>query len=291
MNVVVCVSEGVYANGPLPLDGGSRSGAGGPLPVPNPGDERAVEAAVRLTEERGGRVMAVTVGAMSPATRRVYTGLGASASLQLLDESLGDLEPLQVAWLLAGVIRPLAPDLVLCGERATGSHGSGLVPFGVAEFLGRPVVPGAVAIRVRGASLEVERIVERGDREVLETPWPAVVTIAHAAGLARYPALAKANRAPHHCFRLADVRLSRASLADLATGPSEVRRERARPRPKKFYVPPATMSAADRLAALMAGGRGPAPPTDATARFVEGPAVALAATILDYLRQERVLDG
>jgi hypothetical protein len=51
------------------------------------------------------------------------------------------------------------------------------------------------------------------------------------------------------------------------------------------------MSAADRLAALMAGGRGPAPPADATARFVEGPAAALAATILDYLRQERILDG
>jgi electron transfer flavoprotein alpha subunit len=291
LNVVVCASEGVSVNGPLPLDGASRGGAAAPVRVPNPDDERAVEATARLVESCGGGVTVVSVGELSPATRRAYTGLGAGASVELVDEGLDGLEPYQIAWLLAGVIRPLAPDLVVCGERGTGRRGSGLVPFALAELLGLAVVPGALAMRVRGAVLEVERLVERGDREVLATPWPAVVTVSRAADRSRYPALAKARRASHCRHRLADLGLSRALLAALAVGPSEVCRQRARPRPKRFYVPPATMSAADRLAVLMAGGRGPAPVRDGRARFIEGSAATVADTILDYLRHERILDA
>lgn len=291
MNIVTCVSEGFFTNGPLPLaaagcgDGNGRA----PRRVPNPLDELAVEAAVRLKEHHGGRVTLVTIGSMSEATLRAYLGLGVDDSLQVLDEGVDDLGPMQVAYLLAQVIRPLAPDLVLCGERATGGPATGLVPLALGEFLDFPVVTGAAALEVGPREVTVERLIERGDRQVLQAPRPAVVTVAQAFGTPRYPALAKARRAMRRQVNLRQLGLARDALGVVLPVPNEVAREKARPRPKKIYLPPSTMSAAERMAALMAGGRAGAR-KGGEAKFVEGLPGDMATKMIEFLRRERILE-
>ncbi|MCZ7573011.1 MAG: hypothetical protein M5U01_31035 [Ardenticatenaceae bacterium] len=292
MNILACVSEGVFTNGPLPLAAAGRGNGNGraALPVPNPCDELAVEAAVRLKERHGGRVTLVTVGSMSEATMGAYLGLGVDEGLQVLDEGLDSLGPVQVAWLLAQVIRPVAPDLVLCGERATGGPATGLVPIALAEFLSLPVVTEAAALEVGTDDVTVERLIERGDRQVLQAPWPAVVTVARAFRSPRYPALAKARRATRRRLSLAALGITRDELDRVTAGPQEVAREKARPRPKRIYVPPSTLSAAERMAALMAGGRKASARKEGDEKFLEGSPPEVAAKIIEFLKRERILE-
>lgn len=287
MTIGVCVSQGIHIPGPLPLDGAGDGGLA-PLPEPNPLDERALEAAVRLREQRGGRVVLVAVGPMAEDVLFHYCGLAADEAVHIVDDGFERLSPEQVALVLARFWQQEPPDLILCGERCVNGRGTGLVPFALAANLGWPLLPAAAHIVWDGPRVTVERVVERGDREVLVASVPAVITVAEAHPLTAYPALANAYRARVRRLRPADLGLSVADLEEAAPLLSEVERRKARPRPRKLYVPPSTMSAADRLAALL-GGSAPRGRSGGGNKFFEGPPDKAAEAILDFLRKEGMI--
>ena len=283
----VCVTEGIVTEGPLPISYGQGE-TPSPYPMPNPLDERAVEMAAALRERHGGKVVLLSVGSITETVLRDYLGLGADEAICIDEGGLDGLNAEQVAWVLARVVEQLAPQTVFCGARVANGHGSGMVPFALAAFLGWPVVPEAAVIRVEGKTLVAERVIERGDREVLQAAMPCVVTVAETAGLTRYPAVARANRARVRRSTLADWGISWDDVRAASWGGVEVRRVKARPRPRKLYVPPSTLSAADRLAALLQGGARPSR-GGRDARFFEGPPEEAARVILDFLTEEKLL--
>ncbi len=288
MTIGVCVSQGIHIPGPLPLDGAGE-GALAPLPAPNPLDERAVEAAVRLRDRRGGRVVLAAVGPMAEEVLAHYCGLGADEAVHIVDDGLERLSPEQVALVLAHLWQAERPDIILCGERCVNGQGTGLVPFVLAAILDWPVLPAAAHIAWEGPRVTVERVVERGDREVLAADAPAVITVAEAYPLTLYPAVAKARRARVRRLSLADLGLKAEEVRAAGPQVEEVSRKKARPRPRKLYVPPSTMSAAELLAALLSGGvqRGR---SGGGNKFFEGPPDKAADVILDFLKKEGLLE-
>lgn len=285
MRWCVCVAEGIVTEGPLPLAEGEGKR---PLPMPNPLDERGLEMAGALQERYGGEVYLLHVGPMSSEVKRHYLGLGVDEAVFVNGSELANLQPEQVAWVLAHVISRLQPTLVLCGERAVNGVGSGLVPAALAAFLDWPLLPAAADLRVEGEVAVAERVVERGHREVLQARLPCVVTVSEAAPLTRYSALAKAYRARVRETTLADWGLSRERVEGIAWGVEEVKRAKARPRPRKLYVPPSNLSAADRLAALLSGGVGQTGSRGGS-KFFEGPPDQAAEVILEFLEKEGLL--
>ncbi len=284
----VCVSQGIFTNGPLPLNG-QGEGRLAPAAMPNPLDERAVEAAVNLRDARGGRVVAAAVGPMEEDVLHHYCGLGVDEFIHVEDEGVAPLSPEQAALILARIWQGQQPDLVLCGERRVNGRGTGMTPVALAVYLGWPLLPAAADITWREGDVTVERVIERGDREVVRARVPAVITVAETHPLTLYPALAKARRARVHRLTLADLGVSVEEVRAAGPRVEEVGRKKARPRPRKLYVPPSTMSAADRLAALLSGGV-QRERSGGGNKFFDGPPDKAAEVILNFLKEEGILD-
>jgi electron transfer flavoprotein beta subunit len=179
-------------------------------------DEIAVEQALRLKEQHGGTVVAVTVGAgrrASDAARRALA-MGADEAIQVEDPALDEADGLGVARAIAATIRASGgADLVLCG-RVSGDVEAGLVGPAVAEALGIPHVMSVVELRVDAGRLRVGRQVERGV-EVLDLPLPAVIGAQKGLCEPRVPKVM-------HVMKAAKAKVVTRDLASLGLEPGDV---------------------------------------------------------------------
>lgn len=163
----------------------------------NPFDEIALEEAIRLKEANlASEVVVVSVGASSVVeTLRHGLALGADRALHLLTDKA--LEPLNIAKLLAWVVKKEQSPLVIMGKQAidgdnnqTGQMLAGLLGCAQATF--------ASSIVVEEQTLQVTREVD-GGLETLACSLPAVITTDLRLNEPRYaslPNIMKAKRKP-----------------------------------------------------------------------------------------------
>lgn len=195
MNIVVTVKQVIDPNLPpsyIDLDpSGKRivSPFGVP-PVMNGYDANALEAALKLKEQHGGRITAVCLGEdSSRATLKRALAMGADAAVLLNDPDWLNLDSAGVAEVLAAAIRKTgAPDLVLCGRQASDTDG-GQVLYWLAERLGLAAVcPVSRIEAVDSGSLTVHRLIEDGFQRV-RVALPALLGISSEINEPRMPSL------------------------------------------------------------------------------------------------------
>lgn len=161
----------------------------GVQPVISTFDLHAIEAAIQLKEQHGGKVTAISLGPASvrDALKRAIA-MGCDAAVQLEDAAFDGGDSYATAVALAAAIRKVGSfDLVLTGRQAS-DWDSGQAPAALAELLG---VPGAVPVQkieVRDGGLYVERVTEDGYQPI-EMPLPAVLGISNEINQPRYPTL------------------------------------------------------------------------------------------------------
>lgn len=149
---------------------------------PNPFDEYAVEAALRLTENgtapkaRLGEVTVVTFGGPE-ADQTLRGALATGADKAVRVEATDDqLDGAVVARALAKVVAQVGPDLVLLGKQTVDTDSAQVGPI-LAELLGWPQVTFAGQITNEGnGSLLVTRNGDGGVQKV-RVKLPAVVTV------------------------------------------------------------------------------------------------------------------
>lgn len=153
----------------------------------NPYDEYAVEEAIKLREEFGGEVTAITVGpGRAENALRTALAMGADKAILVDDESLfGD--EYTISKVLAAVIRERSFDLILAGNMSV-DNGAGQVALRLAEELGIAHVASATKLTIESAKATVVRDVE-GDSEIIEATLPLVVTAQQGLNEPRYPSL------------------------------------------------------------------------------------------------------
>ncbi len=179
--------------------------------IVNPYDEFAVEAALRLKEKQGGTVTVVSCGPQRVVESiRTALAMGADTGLLIDDPALEASDSLAEARVLAAAVKELNPDVVLCGSRAVDYDQAQRGPM-VAELLGWPHLPLAVALDFNAGAVTIERPVE-GGKITLEAPLPVVVTMggSHAVWNPRYaslPGIMKAKKKPLTTKKLADLSL------------------------------------------------------------------------------------
>jgi electron transfer flavoprotein beta subunit len=162
----------------------------GVAPVMNGYDANALEAALRLREEFGGKVTVVSLGPDSARdTLKRAIAMGADAAIHINDPSLNEAESATTARALAAAIAKLDHfDLVLSGRQASDTDG-GQVHLGVARKLGIPAVSPVQKIEAASAdSLVAERIVEDGYQR-LKVRLPALLGVSSEMNEPRYPPL------------------------------------------------------------------------------------------------------
>jgi electron transfer flavoprotein beta subunit len=207
MNVTVCVKyvpnpQGTPELGPDHLV--VREGVEGAL---DPGDEFAVEAALRLVEGQGGEVTLVSMGP-EPAMAAIRRGfaMGAHKGVLVTDPSLRGADALATARVLAAAIGRSAFDLVLTGVESTDGS-TGTLAATVAELLDLPAATFARKVEVADGTLRVERQTEAG-YDVVEASLPALASVTGSAAEPRYPTLKgimQAKQKPVEQLSLADL--------------------------------------------------------------------------------------
>src|SRR5438552_10085964 len=183
--------------------------------VLDPGDESTISAAIKLRDTLGSsEVVAVSMG---PSTAqdgmRRALAMGADRAILVTDPALGGSDAIGTARVLAAVLKKENPDLIFCSTESTDGY-TGMVPGGIAEFLGLPQLTFAREIKVESSKAVIKRVTLTGYQTV-ECPLPAVVTIASGSFEAIYPTIKGIMGAKKKPF-------TQHSLADLGIEASEV---------------------------------------------------------------------
>jgi electron transfer flavoprotein beta subunit len=195
MNIVVTVKQVIDPNLPpsyIDLDAAGKrivSPFGVP-PIMNGYDGNALEAALKLKEQHGGKVTAVCLGDdTSRATLKRALAMGADAAVLLNDPAWLNLDSAGVGEVLAAAVRKVGvPDLVLCGRQASDTDG-GQVLYWLAERLGLAAVcPISKIEAADGASITVQRLIEDGVQHV-RVQLPALLGISSEINEPRMPSL------------------------------------------------------------------------------------------------------
>jgi electron transfer flavoprotein beta subunit len=155
----------------------------------NPEDLNALELALRVKDEHGGHVTAVTMGLPKAAdVLRECLYRGADEAVLLTDRRMAVADTLATSYALSRAVRTIGEvDLVLCGRQAIDGDTAQIGPQ-LAEKLGLPQFTYVDEIReITDDSITVRRGLEHG-YEVLRGPLPALLTVTSNAPEARPPA-------------------------------------------------------------------------------------------------------
>ncbi len=191
--------------------------------VLDPGDESTISAAIKLRDTIGNSEL--TAISMGPASAqeglRRALAMGADRAIFITDPALGGSDAAGTARVLAAAIKKEEVDLIYCSTESTDGY-TGMVPGGIAEFLGIPQLTFAREITVEGNKAIAKCVTQTGYQTV-ESPLPAVVTIASGSFEAIYPTMKGIMSAKKKPF-------VQYSLADLGIDPSQIGETGARER-------------------------------------------------------------
>jgi electron transfer flavoprotein beta subunit len=154
--------------------------------VISPFDEYAVEAALRIKDNNGGKITIISLGInLQRDVVKKPLSMGADELILLEDPAFVDGDSWSTAWALAAAIRKLGQfDLIFCGRQAA-DWDSGQVGSCIAEILGLPQITLARKIEAAGSKVLVQKVAEDG-YEVVETAMPALITVSNELGEPRY---------------------------------------------------------------------------------------------------------
>lgn len=208
----------------------------------SPADRCALEHALVLAEQLGGRCLVVTVGPPD-AEEMLRAALAQGADEALRVEGPDGDEDATARSLLAGLrAADRLPDVVLCGDRSL-DRGTGATPALLAGRAGWAQALGLTALSSDGGvRLRAVRALDGGRAERMDVPLPAVCSVRPGTALPRRAPLATALAA-----RRAPVGVVRVDGGD-GPGARAGRARPYRPRPKVLAVPEGTTR--QRLLAL-----------------------------------------
>jgi electron transfer flavoprotein beta subunit len=192
MRIAVCLKQVPNTEARLRI---SRDGKGldeEDLPfIVNESDEYALEEGLRLAEQTGGEVVAISLGPerVREALRKALA-VGAARAVHLVDPAFAGGDALATGRALAAAVGREPFDLVLTGSQSDDA-GYGATGSVLAGHLGWPhvwLVMG-VEIEAGGKSAKVTREMESGVNEISRVALPAVLQIQAGINHPRYASL------------------------------------------------------------------------------------------------------
>lgn len=287
--IFVCVKAAVTVAGMLKLAPGDAAlDPSCRRVVRNEADAFALEAALALRERgEAGRVVCVLAGPDTGGEALALAlAMGADRAVRIDVPEDAPLDPAATGALLATALRRLGARLVFAAQRSDDGR-SGVVPAALAHHLGAAYLSNAAAVRLDGDGVEIERKLERGDRETWTAALPAVVAFEPGVNVPRYVSVASlvlARRAPQETVSPEDLGVTLEGLPRLTT---RLRLAAPRVRPKKLGAMAAGQSTAERLSQIMSGGV----TAKKEKKVLKGAPADLAAEVLRLLRERNLLGG
>ena len=193
MNILVCIKQ-VPDTTEIKIDPVTNTLIRSGVPsIVNPYDAYALEAAVRLKEEHGGRVTVLSMGPeQAGAALRTCLAVGADDAFLLSDRAFSGSDTLATSFILSEAVRYLESklgtfSLILCGRQAIDGDTAQVGPE-IAEHLERPQITCAYDLSLEYSGVAAKRENENGyDRIFCELP--AVLTVIRISGEVRLPSV------------------------------------------------------------------------------------------------------
>ncbi len=156
----------------------------------NPYDMYAIEEALRLREQHGGKVTAVTMGPPQAGDAlKEAVSLGVDDVVLLSDRAFAGADTWATSYVLAKGIKKIGDfDLVIAGKQAIDGDTAQVGPE-TADMLGIPFVAYIRKIeQVDGRKMVAERLMDEG-YDIVETSLPALITVVKEINQPRLPSL------------------------------------------------------------------------------------------------------
>jgi electron transfer flavoprotein alpha/beta subunit len=194
----------------------------------NPFDTYAIEEALRLKEQAGGKVTVISMGPpQAKEALKEALAMGCDEAILISDRAFAGSDTWATAYTLSQTIRRLGEfDIILCGKQAIDGD-TGQVGPGIARQLGinqLTYICKIQAIDFTQRTVRVERLLEEG-REVVESRLPALLTVVKDINQPRYPTFAgirRANRQPIPVWTAANLQGADPKLFGLDGSPTRV---------------------------------------------------------------------
>jgi electron transfer flavoprotein beta subunit len=156
----------------------------------NPYDMYAIEEALRLREQHGGKVTAVTMGPPQAADAlKEAVALGVDDVVLLSDRAFAGADTWATSYVLSQGIKKIGVyDLIIAGKQAIDGDTAQVGPE-TADMIGIPFVAYIRKIeRINNSTMTAERMMDEG-YDVVETSLPALITVVKEINQPRLPSL------------------------------------------------------------------------------------------------------
>lgn len=189
MNIIVCVKQ-VPDTSEVKIDEekGTLIREGVPSII-NPEDKTAIEKAVKLKEEFGGKVTAISMGPPQAKDALIEAyAMGADQAILLSDKKFAGSDTWVTAYTLSQAIKEVGEfDLVFCGRQAIDGDTAQVGPQ-IAENLDIPQITYVSELNIEGEKVTAKRKLEDG-YSIIETKLPVLLTVLGDLNKPRYPSI------------------------------------------------------------------------------------------------------
>ncbi len=189
MKVCVCVKHVPDTAATIKVIGDTEYEDGGIKFVANPYDEFGLEEAVKLVEEKGGEVVALTLGKKEAiSTLRGALAMGANRGILVKTENQFLDSAIAAKALKAAIEQDGDPDVIFTGKGSVDSEGF-QTQYRLAKMLGIPVVNEVTSLDFSDDKVVAEREAGSGEKQVIEFGMPCVIGATKGLNEPRYPKL------------------------------------------------------------------------------------------------------
>jgi electron transfer flavoprotein beta subunit len=188
MKIIVCVKQVPDTSGKVAVNDDGTLNRASMATITNPDDMNAVEAALKLKDQTGCKVIVVTMGPPPAAGMlREILARGADEAVLVSAREFGGSDTYATSQILAAAINRLGveqDDIVMCGRQAIDGDTAQVGPH-IAEKLHLPQVAYAADIKKEGNSITVKRMLEDGYMTI-RVKTPCLLTCIKELNTPRY---------------------------------------------------------------------------------------------------------
>jgi len=164
--------------------------------IMNPYDRNAIELALSIKEERGAKVIALSMGPpQAEEVLREALAMGTDEAYHLTDRAFAGADTLATSYTLALAIRKILKEskkdetyLIICGSQAIDGD-TGQVGPELAEELGIPQITYVQKFNFKGDKIILERAFRAEEVVIIESNLPALITVLKEINKPRYPTM------------------------------------------------------------------------------------------------------
>jgi len=188
MKIIVCVKQVPDTSGKVAVNPDGTLNRASMQTITNPDDMNALEAALKIKDATGCKVVVVTMGPPPAAGMlREALAMGADEAVLVSAREFGGSDTYATSQILAAAINKIgveADDVVLCGRQAIDGDTAQVGPQ-IAEKLHLPQVTYAADITKDGDTITVKRMLEDGYMTI-KVKTPCLLTCIKELNTPRY---------------------------------------------------------------------------------------------------------